>query len=273
MSDATAARALEVASMDNWLMVTYLLARGRHVPVAVALRADEIRSVDPADAEGVRRVLADHWLLAQAVAPATPLSLRYLGDTDDRGLTEWGRDVPLVRRLMITAVACIAVFAATATSSVVTKGSGDIFTSSGLETAVNEVFLLSGAGIGASFAALFKANLHITAFTYEPRYAPTYWARFLLGLIAGLVLAEIIPLGDTSSDSLSKPVLALLGGFSAELVYGVLTRIISTLGSLTRQPEPIVITAAPAPDLAPADRAPAVPVASGDGGATAGRSD
>ena len=54
--------------------------------------------------------------------------------------------------------------------------------------------------------------------------------RFIHGLIAGIVLPELIPVqGD---QALSRPLLALLGGFSASVVYRLLSRLVDTLESL-----------------------------------------
>ena len=66
--------------------------------------------------------------------------------------------------------------------------------------------------------------------------ASSYWARIILGLIAGLMLAELIPLklfgGSQEVSKLTKPLLALLGGFSATIVHRILTKIIEMIESV-----------------------------------------
>lgn len=59
------------------------------------------------------------------------------------------------------------------------------------------------------------------------------WVRFNLGLIAGMVLAVLVPI-DTGSKTFERPLLALLGGFSASVVYRILQRLVDTLESSCR---------------------------------------
>src|SRR5438270_13746307 len=95
--------------------------------------------------------------------------------------------------------------------------------------------LISAAGLGACFYALFKARRFITNGTYDPKYEPTYWVRFILGITAGTLLALLIPVGGSAgSVELTKPLLALLGGFSAEAVYRILLRMVETLETLVQ---------------------------------------
>lgn len=143
--------------------------------------------------------------------------------------------VPLVRHMVALSMFLLVVFMATALSPDVSTASGDIFASSGLKLAVNELFLLSAAGIGATFAALFKANRYIANGTYESKYESSYWVRFVLGLLAGIVLASLIPIKSSGSGAgLSRPFLALLGGFSASVVFKILTQVVGTLESLVQ---------------------------------------
>jgi len=103
------------------------------------------------------------------------------------------------------------------------------------------LFLLSTAGLGASFSALFTANRYIQEGTYDPIYETSYWTRFVLGLIAGLIMSQLVPIsadaaktGHPDMTILSKPVLALLGGFSVSLVYRVLTQLLTAVETVLR---------------------------------------
>ena len=103
-------------------------------------------------------------------------------------------------------------------------------------------------GLGACFAGLFQANRYIANNTFDPKFESSYWIRIVLGLMAGIILAELIPLnllsesgtsgsesgGSSSIAALGKPVLALLGGFSAAAVYRIIARIVDALESLVR---------------------------------------
>jgi hypothetical protein len=101
---------------------------------------------------------------------------------------------------------------------------------------VNLVFFLSAAGLGGAFSALYKANRYITDGTFDPNYHASYWIRFFLGLIAGLILAVVISDNAIQSDFLEagviRPLLAVLGGFSADLVYTFLYRMVESIKSL-----------------------------------------
>jgi len=85
--------------------------------------------------------------------------------------------------------------------------------------------------MGASFAVLYEVNRHILQAAFDPIHEPVYWTRFALGLIAGLLLAELVP-ADTSKSiyhAVTKPTLALLGGFSASVVYRLLVHLRNTV--------------------------------------------
>ena len=60
--------------------------------------------------------------------------------------------------------------------------------------------------------------------------------RFVLGLIAGIVLSSLVPIesGADGGGSFTRPFLALLGGFSAAVVFRILERVVGTLESLVR---------------------------------------
>ncbi len=107
--------------------------------------------------------------------------------------------------------------------------------SQGLPLLINLTFFIVSAGLGASFAALFQANKYIVKGTFDPKYESSYWIRFVLGLIAGLVLSELVPIHSTDPGvSMGKPTIAMLGGFSAALVYRLLFRLVETVESLVR---------------------------------------
>lgn len=121
---------------------------------------------------------------------------------------------------------------------------------SGWEQVERLAFLLAAAGVGGSFYALFKMNGYIKNGTFDMKYAPTYWSRFVLGLVSGVLLSELFvvfietlpstansaPNNDaeplTSAPYLMKPILAIIGGFSANLVYRILNRLIDAIESL-----------------------------------------
>lgn len=202
-------------------MTRHLVAIGAHVPPWIAELVDSA-------SEEVSDLTKAHDALARSVHPALPGTLVLLERERHAGrLFASLGPVKLVRQLMVASGFFLATFLLTSLSPDVNVGSGDIFQSSGWELLVNETFLLSAAGIGASFAALFQVNRYVAKGTYDPRYDTSYWTRFILGLIAGIVLAELLPV----EGSFTRPLLSLVGGFSASVVYRILTRIVETLES------------------------------------------
>jgi hypothetical protein len=116
-----------------------------------------------------------------------------------------------------------------------------LFFNNGLSLLLNELFLLSAAAIGASFSTLFSANRHLKSVTFDPSYETSYWIRFVLGLLGGIIIATLIPIeqndaatGSGSLKGFGQPLLALLGGFSAQVVYYILSRLTKALESLFR---------------------------------------
>lgn len=120
---------------------------------------------------------------------------------------------------------------------------GDILTSGGIPLLLNLLFFLSAAGLGASFSALYKANTYIANGTFDPTYHSSYWIRFFLGLIAGLMLSVLISKDAFKGGAgvvtlfdpgIIHPLLAMLGGFSADLLHTVLNRLVEAVESLFR---------------------------------------
>lgn len=181
----------------------------------------------------VARLVRTHRQLSQIIAPATPRTLLLLEeDKEDASAWRFLGPIRIIRRLLGVGFLCLIVFILTTLSPLVT-GQVDFVNSSGWSLLLNELLLLSAAGIGASFAGLFKANGYVADGTYDPRYDSSYWARFGLGVLAGMVLGVLIPI-DQSAPELGRPMLALLGGFSASVVYRLLARLVETLESLVQ---------------------------------------
>jgi hypothetical protein len=229
-------------------MLRYAFAGGLQVPAGAVETAAQIEGMlspaGPAPAGGSPPapaiplpVLAQlHGQLSRLVAPATPRTIRLL-DTDRSrdGLLSIMGPLPNVRRLMGAAAVCTAAFVFTSLSPLIDSRAmaADIYAMSGLPLLVALCFLLSAAGMGSTFHALFTAQGFVAEGTYDPRHDASYWIRVGLGIVAGLLMAVLIPVdAGTQSATMTKPLLALLGGFSAGLVYNVLRRLVDTVESL-----------------------------------------
>lgn len=218
-------------------MARYALASGLKVsPKALLIvaggddRAERTSGGSPTKAEELNRLAWAHEHLARVVAPATPRTLLLLCHEKRDAVLPFLGPVRLIRYMMVVSIILLTTFILTALSPHVNDTSGDIFRSSGMELLINELFLLSAAGVGAAFAALFRASRYVAEGTYDPKYEASYWVQFILGLIAGIVLPAIIPING--GQSLTRPLLALLGGFSASVVNRILTSLTETLESL-----------------------------------------
>ncbi len=176
-----------------------------------------------------------HASLTRIVAPATPRTILLL-DQELRkgGLSRSLGAVPLVRYMMLAALISLFGLIATGVSPQVNEGTVNLglLKSSGLTLLLNILFLLCAAGVGASFSALFTANHYVSAGTFDPKYDSSYWVRFFLGLIAGVILTTLVSIeaGDPA-HVLAPPTLALIGGFSANVVYRIIDRLVDAAES------------------------------------------
>jgi len=117
----------------------------------------------------------------------------------------------------------------------------------GLTLIYHWLLLLGFAALGVCFYNLYTAQHFISKRTYDEVYISTYWIRLVVGIISGIILSEFFfdVLGvveSTATDGnakkltliqkISKPLLALLGGFAADLVYAIIQRIKRSLQTL-----------------------------------------
>jgi hypothetical protein len=215
---------------ESRVMLRHALSSG--LRVAPDVLATVLQSAEPP--KGDARLWAKaHAQLADMVAPATPRLIAELADNpEDR--RPWRRlgNVSLVRQLVFVAIGSLIGFVALNLSPYVHDPRyGNMFASSGLPLLVNELFYLCAAALGASFANLFEAIPLVLRARFDPLSEYFYWVRFLLGLIAGLVLATVLeadiePQEMTGAGArLGAAGLALVGGFSSNLLYRVLTRL------------------------------------------------
>ena len=227
------------------LMSRHAFSSGLPVPPAViqvVTQYSDLNSARNSDRawllQALRRLSVAHQKLTRIVAPATPQTIAFFQRESNRGgILGFLGPVPLVRHLMLVAIVSIVAFICVSLSPDVSDGAdaGDFLKTSGIVLLVNELFYLSAAGLGASFAALFVANRFVANTSFDPKYNSSYWIRFVLGLMAGLMLATTLS-GSVSPSlrTFAKPSLAMLGGFSAATVYRMMARLIESLESIIR---------------------------------------
>jgi len=224
--------------LSSEAMVRYAMASGIRVPAAVV---DTVRRADTTyryapdeEVPDFDALLRAHGELVRIVAPATPRTILLVSEGRRSPLSMLG-PVRLVRQMLIAVVILLVAFVLLSMSPDVTPKSGDPLNSSGVPLLVNELFYVALGGLGAAFSALFTAYRYISDGTYDPKYESSYWLRFILGLMAGLLLPALIPIGSKGgANTFSRPLLALLGGFSAAVLYRILERLVGTVESLVR---------------------------------------
>ncbi len=226
-------------------MATYALGLGVRMPDSVVNVVMQVQGGGAAPLDRATLVAAEnaHEALSRLLAPATPQAIALLDAEAHRkrrfpALPSFG-PVPLVRQLTIAGLIFLVAFILLGLSSKVGRESGGILDSSGSELLLNLLFVLCAAGLGGVFAALFKVSRFIAARTYDPVYESSYWVNIVLGLIGGLLLAELIlealdsPGADQPSGiPFARPLLALIGGFSAKVVFQILNRLVEAVASV-----------------------------------------
>ncbi len=189
------------------------------------------------DKSALAELAAIHQSLATIVAPALPRSIRLIAEeaTSKNWLRFLG-PVPLVRHMMLAAIISLIGVVGSSLSPEVDEENiaQSLLQLSGRPLLLIEIFLISAAGLGASFSALFTANRYVVQGTYDPRYKASYWIRFILGIIAGVILADFVPDDASNQIHFNKALLAILGGFSASVVYRILGRFVDTVESIFR---------------------------------------
>lgn len=155
--------------------------------------------------------------------------------------------LPIVRQFTLLAILSLAAFIVTSLSEDINVKTIQlsILQGCGWGQVQRLIFLISCASVGASFYGLFRINSFLKKGDLDLNLVHTYWSRYVLGIVAGLLLSELfVSLIEPSTESVNhdsplnsagfllKPILAILGGFSADLVYTILSRLVETVESL-----------------------------------------
>lgn len=226
-------------------MLNYALANGKKINPEILKKLKALqkkREDEKATGRSVNTIddIGDvHNMLAGTISPATPATVLLMERTSQSGWKFLG-PVPLVRKMMIVTIFCLAAFLGLFLSPDVDGNTinGDILSYEPLKFLLNEGFIVSSAALGASFYALFEAYKYIATSSYDSKYDSIYWIRFILGVVSGVLLAQFIfvtatPTGATDMGNMSiityKPLLAFLGGFSARVVHKILNSLVDSV--------------------------------------------
>ena len=179
-----------------------------------------------------------HNLLCKNVAPATPKSIEYTRKMHHEGSSKSVfNKIPLSRNLMILALIFLIIFIITVMSPNVNNASLDkgILGSSGIPLLLNLGYLAAVSGLGVLFYLLKDVSTSIKKGTLVSEDSISYMSQILLGIIAGLILSEILSLylKDPNEINLfNKSVLALIGGFSSDAIFSILQGLINKIKSI-----------------------------------------
>nr|WP_294526547.1 hypothetical protein [uncultured Rhodopila sp.] len=223
-------------NLESELMIAYALSSGKELPQSIVDALDLLER-EVATVPSLAVLAGLHTALSRLVAPATPRGIKAIRlDAEQHPALHRIGAVPSLRYLLFAAFGFAWMFFLTSLNPGINPGNlaKDIYTSSGWDLALVMTFLLSAAGIGVSFGALFEVFQSVSDRNYDPAQDGIYWVRIGIGLIAGLMLAQLIPFpqGTAASDTLTRPLLALIGGYSASVVHRILERLVTALESI-----------------------------------------
>lgn len=215
-------------------MSRHLLSEGRQID---EMTAAILQRLERDEQPTIEELTEAHNNLAGIIAPATPRAICALKEGQGAGgLARLLGPTPAVRRLTGANLLFALLFFGLSVSPTINHETIalSIYDQSGSALVIKLLFIMSAAGLGASFGALFEVWHEISEGRFDPLTESAHWMRIALGLVAGLVLAEIVgpeQSGATAAtgSSMAEPLLALVGGFSARLVHLVVTRIVTAV--------------------------------------------
>lgn len=218
----------------------FALGRGRKVK-SQYLQAISNYSKDQENESNLEKLAETHRSLSKLIWPVTPeRAVSWDEEDDGLGFVKSGVPFMIVFKLKIVSLVSILFFIGMSMCYMVHRPLSYILEYAEWELLLTMLYYISAAGIGASFSILNKVNNHMKNKTFKDNHEHSYLIRFILGLISGLVMAMAIHddyLIDKNNfvilnDRIIRPLLAIIGGFSAELLNTFLFRLIDTLKSL-----------------------------------------
>jgi hypothetical protein len=225
------------------VMLDFVLKNGKKIDsVQVAIIETNASRTEMKEMVGAYNYLAD------LVKPALPGTLIMFDKSKkEKSTLSILGPLPIVRHFMLLSIASLIALIASSLSAEVNVKTIQLsmLQGYGISQAFRFLFLLAASSVGAAFYALFEMNNYISAGTFDIKYSSIYWSRYVLGLVAGIMLSELfivfiepseatVEIGASLSSAtyLLKPILAILGGFSASLVYRILTKLIFAVESI-----------------------------------------
>ena len=186
-----------------------------------------------------------HNLLCKNIAPATPKSIQFTKklNQESDGKSIFGK-LPLLRNLILLAVFFLIAYVVTGMSKEVNNDSLDkgMMDNNGISLLLNIAYLSSVAGLGVLFFLLKEVSISLKKGSLIPENSIGYLSQIILGVIAGLIMSEIISFyakDPTQINLFNKSILALIGGFSSDAIFSILQGIIDKIKAIFISPNTI----------------------------------
>ncbi|MFC6440114.1 hypothetical protein [Bowmanella sp. JS7-9] len=181
--------------------------------------------------------------LIDVVKPAHPrYILQVYTHRHDHFIFRLFGNIPFVRALnFATLMSLVLLIGLSLTSFITTDSRYSFVDGSWQELLAEELFILSAAAVGAGIAALTEANRYLKDSSWDDRYHTCYATRYFLGIVSGFVLAMMLPIEDWFTEPELKkfggmlyPTIALLCGYSGNLVQSILNRLVVSVETVFR---------------------------------------
>ncbi|MFD0861678.1 hypothetical protein ACFQ1M_05635 [Sungkyunkwania multivorans] len=225
--------------------ITDELVEETHTMLAFALKngiAIDKEVTTLASSNSFEDLMSLHALLVQNVAPATPKSISYLEElqNNEREKSFFSK-LPILRNLILLTLVFLALFIGTGLSPNVNNDSvaKGIMDNQGLNLLLNLAFIASASGLGVLFSMLRNVTIGIKKGTLVPEDSIYYSALIILGIIAGLIISEIIPFNSLNGNNtalFNNVALALIGGFSSDAIFAILQSVVNKLKQIFSTP-------------------------------------
>lgn len=220
---------------------------GRRSSDAAAREEATIGTAPVAEISPLASLSVAHAALAQIISPARPEAvLLTANERATHPLRYALGPLPIVRQMLGLAIlSLLALLGIVLSEEVnVVNMSKTMLTLTGYPLFLKEAWLVSAASLGSCFQNLHRINVVISDGTYDPKFQSTYWTRWVMGVISGIILAQLVYVfllrGPSTTEApavsatIGQPLLALLGGYSGDLVHGILSHAIDTVAGFFR---------------------------------------
>ena len=209
-------------------LVAYLLQSGVKLPPELGDKIEKINQAIGGQVS-VSELIDVYGELSDLIKPAIPRGI-YSKRSDSFSKTQ--QSPPIVWEMLGVSVFSLLLLILLGGSGYVTPQNIDAnpLESEGFVSYMPSLYILISAALGAAFNNLNSMYSYIVAGVYDPKYVSSYWVRLVLGIVAGYIIAQLV---DLDIDGIyDKTLLAILGGYSVEVVIWALGRFVETLKTL-----------------------------------------